>query len=501
MARSHARWLGELARKRDEDGDPKAAKALAGLVERLNPISGEPGEGWLAGNVASQFSRQHAPELHEAVAVCFNAYQQLLEGKATLGELHTALSDLKSAVDSHAPPEADAVLHAGQELQRLTHKLRDRWPRLAQSDEKCTDAKSYEVRNARVLLLRRSYTRAGEQLWRVLEAGGFFDDAQFVGPMTAPLRDPKKADRYFPAYEQITRLWLPVRAPGYGGQGMHYPDDDLDVDLSQYEHQGRRQVLCMEAVTELVIAEAERLGASTGSEKGVEHMENPSPQQSLENLQRFQFLVEAARANREAGRAEPSPMAPEDLEKANVWGADHKRLFEEMRSLARGLADVAEDYDCAVEAETLGAVGRNYWKSLPTNRPQFNMASQVDRAIDTLRRKLRATIRRQKSTDQLEVARIAHGNSPTASTESGQADRKTDSSKKNCEKLPRNDDVIRLAKALRNSTDDRETMKSIALQFTGGLERPANSLLRQLRRPEHRHLLNGTRFNKRTNSG
>lgn len=78
------------------------------------------------------------------------------------------------------------------------------------------------------------------------------------------------------------------------------------------------------------------------------------------------------------------------------------------------------------------------------------------------------------------------------------ADSKTDNEKKTAFSLPENDDVTRLAKALRDCDDPRATQSSVAREFTNGDERRAGTLLRQLRR--YPHLLNGTRWERTADS-
>lgn len=63
---------------------------------------------------------------------------------------------------------------------------------------------------------------------------------------------------------------------------------------------------------------------------------------------------------------------------------------------------------------------------------------------------------------------------PEQADEDKKADRRT--------RLPKNPDVMRLAKCISDSADEEPSKLSIALQFTEGDEKQAQSLLRQLRR-------------------
>lgn len=76
----------------------------------------------------------------------------------------------------------------------------------------------------------------------------------------------------------------------------------------------------------------------------------------------------------------------------------------------------------------------------------------------------------------------------------GQPDSKTDSDQLSGEKFPENPEVSRLAAFIRKKDAAGETKKSLALQFTDGNEKKAESLLRQLSPSRFGHLLNGTRF-------
>jgi hypothetical protein len=67
------------------------------------------------------------------------------------------------------------------------------------------------------------------------------------------------------------------------------------------------------------------------------------------------------------------------------------------------------------------------------------------------------------------------------STKQARADNKADKGKSRV-RLPRNTDVIRLAKKINDEFDVETSEMSIALQFTGGDEKHADTLLRQLRR-------------------
>lgn len=69
------------------------------------------------------------------------------------------------------------------------------------------------------------------------------------------------------------------------------------------------------------------------------------------------------------------------------------------------------------------------------------------------------------------------------------ADSKTDNRKKIKAVVPRNPDVVKLARHIRQQLPQGGSMNCIALAFTSGDEKRANSLLRQLRGDRYKHLL------------
>ena len=163
---------------------------------------------------------------------------------------------------------------------------------------------------------------------------------------------------------------------------------------------------------------------------------------------------------------------------ANYHVAVQNKLFDTVRNvlydaLSKRLASEATEQDVnRIDAAYVKGIAKDFWAEL-------NLASETAEAeLECLQADLGTEVGRCNVRDR---------QSARPSSDPGRtADSKTDRTKKS---LPKSYEVIRLANKLKTELPKGRKKKDIAMDFTDGDERKANTLLRQLRGDRHGHLL------------
>jgi hypothetical protein len=317
-----ARWftlrLSELTGGRDR-GEDGAAENLQACVERLNPPDGSPGDVFLAGNAALHHAREHFPTLLPAVDKLHSAFERVLTEAAPLGEAFAACTELREAIEQHAPAESDAILAAAAELERLADKLPEKFseapreiPRTASSaattpgGEQGIRDHNAQARSVRGKLLNRFYCRGGEAILRALEAGALWDDAQALSTIGKAYHHPNVEAQQAGAFLDAVQRWLPDRLPGYGGLGRHYPDSDLDVGLDTNIREMKKTEHCLRGLAALLREDCRRQAGSAelrNDETVATQKQLPAPQ--LLDALRTSLAALAKRFENAAERCRP----------------------------------------------------------------------------------------------------------------------------------------------------------------------------------------------------